>query len=77
KITMVIIGVAGSIGSVAIPMITESFVKKDIKGTSNLITDNIRMLSIVIIPAIVGTIIMAKPLYVVFYGASESAAIGL
>jgi len=77
KITMVIIGVAGSIGSVAIPMITESFVKKDIKGTSNLITDNIRMLSIVIIPAIVGTFILARPLYVVFYGASEAAAIGL
>ena len=77
KITMVIIGVAGSIGSVAIPMITESFVKKDLKGTSNLITDNIRMLSIVLIPAIVGTIILARPLYVVFYGASEDAAIGL
>ena len=77
KITMVIIGVAGSIGSVAIPVITESFVKKDIKGTSNLITDNIRMLSIVIIPAIVGTFILARPLYVVFYGASEAAAIGL
>ena len=77
KITMVIIGVAGSIGSVAIPMITESFVKKDIKGTSNLITDNVRMLSIVIIPAIVGTFILARPLYVVFYGASEAAAIGL
>ena len=77
KITMVIIGVAGSIGSVAIPMITESFVKKDIKGTSNLITDNIRMLSIVLIPAIVGTMILARPLYVVFYGASEDAAIGL
>lgn len=77
KITMVIIGVTSSLGSVAIPMITESFVKKDLKGTSRLITDNVQMLFIFIIPAILGTILLARPLYVSFYGAAENAAISL
>lgn len=77
KITMVIIGVTSSLGSVAIPMITESFVKKDIKGTSNLVTDNLQMLFIFVIPAIIGTVLLAEPLYVSFYGETEGAAIGL
>lgn len=77
KITMVIIGVTGSLGSVAIPMITERFVQKDLKGTSDLITDNLQMLFIFVIPAIVGTVLLAEPLYGIFYGATEQAAIGL
>lgn len=77
KITMVIIGIAFSIASVAVPMITESFVKKDLKGTSNLITDNVQMLFIFIIPAIVGTVLLAEPLYGIFYHVTDRVAIGL
>lgn len=77
KITMLIIGITGSIGSVAIPMITASFVKKDFQATAALITDNLQMLFIFIIPAIVGTGLLAGPLYTVFYGPTPSLAIHL
>lgn len=77
KITMLIIGITGSIGSVAIPMITASFVKKDFQATADLITDNLQMLFIFIIPAIVGTGLLAGPLYTVFYGPTPSLAIHL
>lgn len=77
KITMLIIGVTGSIGGVAIPLITERFVQGDKKGTADLISDNLQMLFIFIIPAIVGSVLLAKPLYSVFYGPSESIAIQL
>lgn len=77
KITMLIIGITGSIGSVAIPLITAGFVDKDYKGTSRLITDNLQMLFIFVIPAIVGATLVARPLYTFFYGQSEDLAIHL
>lgn len=77
KITMLIIGITGSIGSVAIALITERFVQKDQRGTAQLITDNLQMLFIFVIPAIVGTVLLARPLYSVFYGAAEDLAIHL
>ncbi|NQG97233.1 polysaccharide biosynthesis protein [Streptococcus suis] len=77
KITMLIIGITGSIGSVAISLITERFVQKDRKGTAQLIVDNLQMLFIFVVPAIVGTTLLARPLYSVFYGAAEDLAIHL
>ena len=77
KITMLIIGITGSIGSVAIPLITAGFVEKDYKGTARLITDNLQMLFIFIIPAVVGAVLVARPLYTSFYGQSERLAIEL
>ncbi|HEL1584350.1 TPA: polysaccharide biosynthesis protein [Streptococcus suis] len=77
KITMLVIGISQSIGSVAISMITERFVQKDTKGVVQLITDNLQILFIFVIPAIVGTIVLARPLYSVFYGQAENLAINL
>ncbi|MBF0787173.1 MULTISPECIES: polysaccharide biosynthesis protein [unclassified Streptococcus] len=77
KITMLIIGVTTSIGSVAIPMITERFVQKDMKKTADLIVDNIQLLFLLILPAIIGSVVLAHPLYSVFYGPAENQAIYL
>lgn len=77
KITMLIIGVTTSIGSVAIPMITESFVQKDMRKTATLIIDNIQLLFLLILPAIVGSVVLARPLYSVFYGPAGTQAIHL
>lgn len=77
KITMMIIGISLSLGSVAIPLITEKFVQKDLKAASKLVADNLQLLFIFTIPAIVGTVLLARPLYTVFYGPSEDIAITL
>ena len=77
KITMMIIGISLSLGSVAIPLITEKFVKKDLKAASHLVADNLQLLFIFTIPAIVGTVLLAGPLYTIFYGPSEPIAITL
>lgn len=77
KITMMIIAISLSLGSVAIPLITEKFVQKDLKGASNLVVDNLQLLFIFTIPAIVGTVLLARPLYTIFYGPSEDIAIDL
>ncbi len=62
---MMIIGISLSLGSVAIPLITEKFVKKDLKA-SHLVADNLQLLFIFTIPAIVGTVLLAGPLYTIF-----------
>ncbi|MGT2935121.1 putative polysaccharide biosynthesis protein [Streptococcus castoreus] len=77
KITMVLIAVAASIGGVGIALLTENYVKKDMKAAARLIINNIEMLLMFLLPALTGAIILARPLYSVFYGVSEDRAIQL
>ena len=75
KITMILIAVAISIAGVGIPLLTENMVKKDLGGAAKLIINNLQLLLLFIIPAIAGSVILAKPLYTVFYGAPDSQAL--
>ena len=74
KITMILIAVAISIAGVGIPLLTENMVKKDLRGAAKLIINNLQLLLLFIVPAIIGSVILAKPLYTVFYGAPDSQA---
>lgn len=77
KITMVLIAVAASIGSVGIALLTENYVKKDMRAAARLIINNIEMLLMFLLPALTGAIILARPLYTVFYGSSKEEAVRL
>lgn len=77
KITMMIIAIAISLGSVAIPLITEKFVQKDLKAAAKLVADNLQLLFIFTIPAIVGTVLLARPLYTIFYGQPQDIEVTL
>ncbi|MFP9084502.1 putative polysaccharide biosynthesis protein [Streptococcus equi] len=77
KITMVLIAVAASIGSVGIALLTENYVKKDMRAAARLIINNIEMLLMFLLPTLTGAIILARPLYTVFYGSSEEQAVRL
>lgn len=77
KVTMILIAVASSIGGVGIALLTENYVKKDRVAAARLVINNIRMLMIFIIPAVIGATILAKPLYTVFYGVPQGQALGL
>ncbi len=63
---MILIAVAISIAGVGIPLLTENMVKKDLRGAAKLIINNLQLLLLFIVPAIVGSVILAKPLYTVF-----------
>ena len=63
-----------TIAGVGIPLLTENMVKKDLKGAAKLIINNLQLLLLFIVPAIIGSVILAKPLYTVFYGAPDSQA---
>ena len=63
---MILIAVALSIAGVGIPLLTENMVKKDLKGAAKLIINNLQLLLLFIVPAIAGSVILAKPLYTDF-----------
>ena len=77
KITMILISVGVSIGSVGLPLLTENYVKGDLPATSRLVQDSITMLFLFLLPATVGVVMVGEPLYTVFYGKPDSLAMGL
>lgn len=77
KITMILISVGVSIGSVGLPLLTENYVKGDLKAAARLVQDSITMLFLFLLPATVGVVMVGEPLYTVFYGKPDSLAMGL
>ena len=77
KITMILIAVATSIGGVGIPLLTENYVKGDFRAAGKLVQDNLTMLVAFLLPAMIGAVAIAEPLYTVFYGKPDSLALGL
>lgn len=77
KLTMIIISVATSISATSIPLLTASFIKKNRRETAALVIDNLVMLMLVLTPAIIGSMVLAKPLYEVFYGQVDDLALSL
>lgn len=77
KVTMILISVATAIAGVGIPLLTENFVKNDRVAAGRLVINNLQMLLMFLLPAITGAVILAKPLYTVFYGLPQGQALGL
>ena len=77
KITMILISVGVSIGSVGLPLLTENYVKGDLPSASRLVQDSITMFFLFLLPATVGVVMVGEPLYTVFYGKPDSLALGL
>ena len=77
KITMILIAVATSIGGVGIPLLTENYVKGDFRAAGKLVQDNLTMLVAFLLPATIGAVAIAEPLYTVFYGKPDFLALGL
>lgn len=67
KIIMIIVSVASSIGGIGIALLTESFLQKDRKGTARLVINAIQMFLVFVLPTLTGAILLAQPLYAVFY----------
>ena len=77
KITMILIALATAIGGAGIPLLTENIVNKDKKAAAHLVINNLQMLAMVLFPAMMGAVILAQPLYTLFYGAPNSTALWL
>jgi O-antigen/teichoic acid export membrane protein len=67
KLTMVVIALATSISSTGLPLITEAITLKKYRDLSKLISNNLQLFMFVMLPATFGMIVLAKPLYTMFY----------
>ena len=77
KITMILVSIATAIAGAGIPLLTENFDNKDKKAAAQLVVNNLQMLWMVLFPALVGAIILAEPIYTLFYGAPSNTALWL
>ncbi|KAF1303357.1 putative polysaccharide biosynthesis protein [Enterococcus sp. JM9B] len=67
KLTMVVIGLATSISSTGLPLITEARTVGDHRGLAKLISNNLQLFSFVMLPASFGMMLLAYPLNTLFY----------
>ncbi|GFH43128.1 polysaccharide biosynthesis protein [Lactococcus hodotermopsidis] len=67
KLTMVLIGVATTLGGVSIPLVTSAYVKGEKNETAHLISYSIQLFSVFMIPAVVGMSLLAREIYTIFY----------
>ncbi|WP_321388865.1 polysaccharide biosynthesis protein [uncultured Enterococcus sp.] len=71
KLTMVVIALATSIASTGLPLITEAMTLKNYRELSKLISNNLQLFAFVMLPSTFGMIVLAKPLYTLFYRADS------
>lgn len=67
KITMILIAVALTLAEVGIPLITSAYTKKKSKEVAHLISFNFQFFVAFMLPAILGVVILARPIYILFY----------
>lgn len=67
KLIMITISLATGVAVTSLPLVTEAFTLKNERGLAKLIEDNIQLLLFIMIPATLGMIALAKPMYVLFY----------
>lgn len=71
KLTMIVIALATSLSSAGLPLLTEFFTKKDQHSLSKMVTNNLQLFLFILLPSILGMIVLAEPLYTLFYEPSS------
>ena len=77
KLTMVLLGVATTLGGVSIPLVTSAYVKGNQKETGQLISFSIQLFSVFMIPVVVGLSLLARQIHTLFYVAPSQLQLNL
>ncbi len=67
KLTMIVISLATSIAAATLPLVSEAFTQRNKKGLARLISEMLQLFFFIMVPAIMGMVIVAEPLYTLFY----------
>ncbi|KFN93040.1 membrane protein [Tetragenococcus muriaticus 3MR10-3] len=67
KLVMVVIGLATSLATVGLPLVTEAFAKKDSPALAKLVSNNLQLYTFVMFPSTFGMMLLAYPLNTLFY----------
>lgn len=71
KLIMIVISFGGSMAITTVPLISELIAKNDLKKIARQISDSLQLFFFIMLPASIGMMIVAEPLYTVFYGHSD------
>lgn len=71
KLIMIVISFGGSMAITSVPLISELIAKNDLKKIARQISDSLQLFFFIMLPASIGMMIVAEPLYTVFYGHSD------
>lgn len=74
KLTMITISLATSLAAAGLPLITETFARKNVKELAVQVSDNLQLFFFVMIPATLGMIVLARPLNTMFYAPDHLGA---
>ena len=77
KITMILIGTALTLGDVGLPLITAAYAKNKKREVAYLISYNLQFFAAFMLPAVIGVVLLARPIYVLFYGTVNSLQLWL
>ncbi|SDQ45805.1 polysaccharide biosynthesis protein [Carnobacterium viridans] len=71
KLIMIVISFGGSMAITSVPLISELVAKNDLNKIARQISDSLQLFFFIMLPASIGMMIVAEPLYTVFYGHSD------
>lgn len=71
KLVIIPVSLATAFAMTLVPMVTSSFVKKDMAAVKQQLNKTFEVLLFLTVPAAVGMMLLAEPLYTIFYDYSE------
>ncbi|QIL50182.1 polysaccharide biosynthesis protein [Weissella coleopterorum] len=71
KLVMLVVSLAIAMSETALPMLARAHAKNDAVATGQQINYILKLLAFVMVPASLGVVAVAKPLYILFYGAAD------
>ncbi|CAM3061440.1 polysaccharide biosynthesis protein [Lactococcus hircilactis] len=77
KLTLLLLGVALTLGSVSDPLITEHYVRGNKHALATLVGYNFQLYAGFMLPAVVGMSLLVKPIYTLFYQIPSSFQVAL
>ncbi|MDR0921681.1 MAG: polysaccharide biosynthesis protein [Lactobacillales bacterium] len=67
KLTMIIIALGTSVIGAGLPLITASYTLRDKRELAKIISNNLQLFLFIMLPSVMGMMVLAKPLYSLFY----------
>ena len=71
KLVMITVSLATGMAMTSLPLVTEAYTKNEKPELAKLISDNIQLLLFIMVPATLGMIVLARPMYVLFYTSDD------
>lgn len=71
KLNMIVTSISSGIATSLLPNITDDYTKKNYKGINEKVIKTISIISVLVIPMVLGLSFLASPVWTVFYGNNE------